>query len=456
MILQTSISSLLAGEAIESLALHVDNGVIYNEDIRKRLYICFLGQSVIITDNIAEIKKETGLTVSKNAKEFYQRYGFINPPFTLYDNVYLLAPYIGIFLSDTFKCVTRYPKVIRLEGSTTELQRKIQNDIKDNLRKEKGKFQVLFSGGLDSSLLLGIAHELGMTTTAVNCFMSSMPEESIRAQKMCESKNIPFRVVRVNDDLTVVARKFIDYTAEPIADKIALVIPAIFTEQEEERKETILDGQGADSLLSGLPHDRLYDFYTKKGYHLLGQCLGWFPVWKNKKNPLGRCLYRITKSLNCLGAANPVAMIIRSLVENETELLSPDNHVQKWLNKELNSLYNHLGDFHLVIRYFFMFRMLPAREMQKYTLAESFGYRFNLPFLEKNFVTKYFYLLPSNSIKSGVYKYPIVTAAKKYWPEFFRDSRTSPFQVDFKTSGETITEFSLEYISRNYSMITQG
>lgn len=449
MILKISICSLLAGDSLQALGLQVEDGVIFNTDIKNRFYIFFTGKYAVVSNSLIKMREEKRLTVNEHAKEFYLRYGFINPPFTLYDNVYLLALYIGICLNKPYSCVTRYPEVIKYEDSTLELQQEIQNDIKGYLREENGKYQILFSGGLDSSLLLGIAHELDMTDSAVNCFMSSMPDESIRAQKMCESKNIPFRKVRVNDDLTIMAGKFIDYTAEPIADKIALVMPAIFSAQEAERKETILDGQGADSLFSGLPHDRLYDFYTKKGYHRLGQCLGWLPVWRNKKNPLGRCLYRMTKSLNCLGAANPVAMIIRSLVEHEAELLSPDNHVQKWLNKELNSLYEHLGDFHLVIRYFFMFRMLPAREMQKYILAESFGYRFNLPFLDQSFVTKYFYLPPSNSIKSGVYKYPVVTAAKKYWSDFFHNSRTSPFQVDFNTGGETINNFSISYILKS-------
>lgn len=448
MILKMSICSLLAGDSLQALGLQIEDGVIFNTNIKNRFYISFDRNDAVISNSLMNMRKERRLTVNEHAKEFYLRYGFINPPFTLYDNVYLLAPYIGICLNEPYTCVTRYPEVVKCEESTLELQQKIQDDIKCNLRKEREKYQVLFSGGLDSSLLLGIAHELDMIDIAVNCFMSSMPAESIRAQKMCESKNIPFRKVRINDDLTIMAGKFIDYTAEPIADKIALVIPAIFPLQESERKETILDGQGADSLFSGLPHDRLYDLYIKKGYHRVGKLLRWLPVWKNKKNPLGRCLYRITKSLNCLGAANPVEMIICSLVENEAELLSPDNLVQKWLNKELQSLYVHLGDFHLVIRYFFMFRVLPAREMQKYILAESFGYRFNLPFLEQCFVTKYFYLPPSNCIKSGVYKYPVVTAAKKYWSDFFYNSRTSPFQVDFNTGREKITNFSVKYISK--------
>lgn len=443
------VTKIMAGEALRGLSLKVEGDVIYNTDIQRRLYMAFGDGEVIISDNLHEIENEFPLIIYDDAKAFYQRYGFILPPFTLYKGIYRLAPYLGICLTPPFRCMTRYPEIVQGNRDKITVRSEIEDDIRKILNDVDGNYQVLFSGGLDSSLLLGVAHELGKAEAAINCFMSSMPEESIRAQTMCESKGIPFRKVLVSDDLTEIARQFIHLTAEPVADKIALVIPALLSTPGVRISSTILDGQGADSLFSGLPHDKLYDLYSKSLYRNLGRLLGWIPVWKKKNSPLGRKLYRITKVLHCLAAPKAVPMLIRSLVENEAVTLSADNQVQNRLNQELNSVHQRLGDFHLVIRYFFMYRMLPAREMQKYALSESLGIVFKLPFLETETVNKYFYVSPSFSIKERVYKHPIVSAAKQYWPGCFNSSRTSPFQVEFETGGLSVSEFSLNTISDN-------
>lgn len=447
MLFKESISDIQVSEKLTNLSLVVEDGVIYNSDIENRLYITFSGTDLIISDQLAEIEKEHKIAVDKDSAEFYRRFGFIAPPFTLYKGVYVLAPYVGISLIPPFSCVTRYPEVGMNHNDKINIRHDIQEDIRNSLNKVSGSFRVLFSGGLDSSLLLAVAHEMGKIEVALNCFMSSMPEESIRAEKMCRSKNITFHKEQICGDLTEIARMFIDLTREPVADKIALVIPAMLSKSNAKKSTTILDGQGADSLFSGLPQDKLYDLYCKTHCRYLGILLGWMPVWKKKNTTLGRKLYRVTKVLHCLKAPGPVSMFIRSLVENEASKLSAGNRVQKWVNKELHSLHDGLGDFHLVIRYFFMFRVLPSREMQKYAISQSLGYVFKLPFLEKEMINKYFYVPPSFSINERAYKYPIVSAAKKYWPGYFSSSRTSPFQVEFDTGGKSVSEFSLSYIS---------
>lgn len=456
MIFKGSITNLQRSGELQKTTLIIENGVIYNTDIKSRFFITFVDGDYVISDTLSEIEEAHQLLVDADSAEFYRRYGFILPPFTLYEGVYFLAAYVGISLNAPFTCVTRYPEISLSEKTKKNIRYDIQEDIKSSLNNVAGRFQVLFSGGLDSSLLLAIAHEMDKTDVAVNCFMSSMPEESIKAEKMCRSRNIPFRKEQICGDLTEVARLFIDLTAEPVSDKIALVMPAMLSKSHAKKSITILDGQGADSLFSGLPQDKLYDLYARVHWRCLGKLLGWLPVWKRKNTPLGRKLYRVTKVLHSLNAPGSISMLIRSLVENEAINLSVGNKVQKWLNKELDCLNESLGDFHLVIRYFFMFRILPSREMQKYTLSNSEGYVFKLPFLEKEMVDKYFYVSSSFSIQDRTYKYPVLSVAKEFWPGYFNSSRTSPFQVEFETGGKSVSEFSLSYISDKNKSHTQG
>ena len=90
-----------------------------------------------------------------------------------------------------------------------------------------------------------------------------------------------------------------------------------------------------------------------------------------------------------------------------------------------------------------MFRVLPAREMQKYIIAHNNGYRFKLPFLESEFIERHFYMPSDRAIKNGIYKHPMTKLAQIHWPGFFKDSKTSPFQVDFSTGNIGIKELSL-------------
>lgn len=450
MIIQASVNEIVQFGMLETIGLRVDNNVIYNEHIRKRLFMTRCEDNVVISDSLREIKSLTGLEINPDARDFYLRYGFITPPFTLYKNVYLLAPYVGIVLSSPLTFEIVYPEKSfsknNYVGSGNDIAEQLVADLESSLLQSEGDYQVLFSAGLDSSLLLGISNRLNKTRYALNCFMASMPEESVKAEKMCAETETVFKKVSVGHDLSSVASKFTALTLEAVADKIALVIPALIAAAEADPDLTLLDGQGADSLFSGLPHDKLYDLYHRRWLRRLCKVAGILPVWKNKSSRIGRKLYRTTKVLKCLSSPTPVLMLLQSLKEDSSVKLKSCNEVENFLIRELTQIEKVFGDFHLVIRYLFMFRILPAREMQKYLLAESSGFKFKLPFLEKCIVDKYFYLDARNSIKQGVYKYPITVIAKKIWPKFLTSSKTSPFQVEFTTEKQTVKQFSLNTI----------
>lgn len=450
MLLKISIGEILQGSVLKTLGLRYDNNVIYNEHIRTRRFITRCNDHVVISDNLSEINADSDLEINADAQDFYLRYGFIAPPFTLYKNVYLLAPYIGVVMSNPLTFKTLYP--VRHSFDNENAQHQVETgpqllaDLQHSLAQNESDYQVLFSGGLDSSLLLGISNQLNKTRCAIHCFMASMPQETTKAKKMCADTATVFKHVSIESDLSAVAGDFIRLTLEPVADKIALVIPALVTAAKAETGLAVLDGQGADSLFCGLPHDKLYDLYRRRGVRALSTFGTFLPVWKNKSSHLGRKIYRATKVLKCLAAPTPAAMLIQSLAEDTAIILLADNEVIQYLESELAELSKNLDDFHLVIRYLFMFRILPAREMQKYLLAESLNYAFKLPFLEKTMVDKYFYLDASCSIKQGIYKYPITCLAKTFWPGFLNSSRTSPFQVEFTTEKLTVKQFSLNCI----------
>ncbi|WP_159565622.1 asparagine synthase-related protein [Budvicia diplopodorum] len=429
---------------INSMNLTRKDDFITNNSLTNRLYITYFDGKIIISDRLKELINEIGAKIEPDAADFYMRYGFILPPYTLYSDIFIMAPYIGFSLSKQFGTTTLFPD--NKEDVNTKIvdyQEQIKADLIASLEQQSGPYNVLFSAGVDSAVLLGIAEQLNKVDNAVNCFMSSMPDESNKAGKICESKQIPIKIVSVSHNLESQANTFLNLAAEPISDKISLVIPAITDQLELDKNHLILDGQGADSLLCGLPHDRLYDLYHKKFIRFIAKIFSILPIWGNKKTKAGRLLYRITKILHCLSSPSDSEMLLNSLVEERNQQTSRGNIIVKRFYDEIEILKDELNDFHMVIRYIFMFRIIPAREMQKYIIANNNGYRFKLPFLENNFIEKHFYIPSNQTIKYGIYKYPMIKIAQTYWPGFFNDSKTSPFQVDFSIGNISIKELSL-------------
>ncbi|SUB83913.1 Asparagine synthase (glutamine-hydrolyzing) [Pragia fontium] len=433
--------------SIQSMGLIIKSDAIFNESLTTRLYLCYFNNDIIISENVSELVDKIDAEIDRDAAEFYIRYGFIFPPFTLYKNIFLMSAYTGFSLSKPLETSTILPEKPLPAEESRNYSANVQDDLITSLEKNSGKYNVLFSAGVDSSVLLGMAIQLDKAENAINCFMSSMPEESHKAKKMCELKEIPIQTISVRHDLENQANEFLNITSEPISDKIALVIPTIINDLNLDKSLFILDGQGADSLFSGLPHDKLYNLYHKKLVRLIARPFSILPIWENKKTRAGRLLYRITKVLKCLSSTSDEELLAHSLVEESDKKISSNNKILQQFYSEINILKKELKDFHLVIRYIFMFRILPAREMQKYILSQQQGYQFKLPFLETDFIKRHFYISSHQSIIDNIYKYPMTKLAKHYWPGFFKDSKTSPFQVDFNTGSLGIKELSLNHIS---------
>lgn len=427
--------------------MNVEKNMFFNNDIISRLYMHINGDMVIISDSLVDIRNDFSLEVNADAEEFYSFFGFILPPYTIYQDTFSLAPYVCFSLIEPNKHCFNLPKKIKLNTSL-ELIESIRNDLNEYLSSHSEEYSALFSAGIDSSVLLSLADSAAKVKVAINCHMESMGEESEKAKSMCHSKGIDFLEIHLPKDLSSFADRFLNDIGEPISDQIAVVMPALLEYANADKSIAILDGQGADSLFSGLPHDKVCTFYCKNS--LLINVLSLFrniPVWKNKSTKIGRILYRGTKALNCLSQPKLTMMLMTSLLENGSLDQLKQNSIYMAMHNELESLHTELKDFHLVIRYFFMFRMLYSREMQKYLVCQNEGYKFCLPFIETNFVSKYFYTPSSLSIVNNTFKWPMFKLATELWPTEFKKSSTSPFQVEFSVGNKNVKDLSMHKLT---------
>ncbi|TEW55738.1 hypothetical protein E2R68_05015 [Psychromonas sp. RZ22] len=425
----------------------VNDGVIsiLFTSLQHRFFMLFKDKTLIISDSLIFLSANYMVKTSEDANSFYSKFGFIFPPFTQYEDVYLIAPYIEFTISDdnlSFK-----NKLPERERENDEI--KLENVLNDYFNAfENNSLNVLVSGGIDSSALLGLLNENKRVGSTFMCKMSSLPAEGELAAELSDSASIPFRLIDLDLDLSDRADEFVSETGEYIADSIALVFPELFSSLNCTKKDNLylVDGQGADSLLNGLPLNKIYNFWNK--LHLLRPLLkplSWVPIYKDKSTPFKRKAYRITKAVNCLAQSDFRISILTAMIEKE----GMPSKIESYFLDELEKFYRHFNDWHLVIRFLYMFRVLPAREMQKYLFAKKYNITMVAPFLEPKVIQTLLFMSNESSIKDGLYKYPITKLAQKYWPGHFEKSKTSPFQVNYSVGCGDLKNYSLKFFSEN-------
>ncbi len=410
-----------------------------SNNIQSRFFIFLNEDTLFLSDNLSFLSNVNVLVLSKESQLFYKKFGFVIPPYTQYENVYLAAPYIEFDITTSgISYITRYP--VKNEINKNESLYDILGKYFSKINQKK--LDILVSGGIDSSALLGFLNSKSSAKNALMCKMSSLPNEGALAQLLCENINVPFQLIDLDKDLTSKANEFTTVTGEYISDSIALVFPELFEclSSDDQSIVWLVDGQGADSLMNGLPINKVYSLWSKiKPLRLFLFPLSFIPVYKNKSSPFKRKLYRLSKGIKCISQFDFKKSIVSVMAENESSVTD----YEEFLLHEIQCFYDFFEDWNLVIRYLYLFRVLPAREMQKYLLAKRYNVKIVAPFLDVDVINSYFYADSKVTIKDGLYKYPITKLAQQYWPGYFINSKTSPFQINYKLGFSDLKDFSI-------------
>lgn len=412
----------------------------------ERFFFKMINHKLFISDSLKSLSEICKLEVSDDVQLFYRKYGFVYPPFTIYESTFMASPYIDF----EFK-----------NGKVTFSSRCIENKIEESSDLEsllseyfipfkKNTLNILVSGGIDSSALLGILNSSGKLRESFMCNMSSLPSEGVLAEKLTKSIHTPFSLFNLDKDLTHRADELLLDKGELISDSISLVFPELFDSIAKPEGEGfyLVDGQGADSLLNGLPLNKIQNLWLKlQPARLLLSPLSKIPIFQNKTTPFKRKIYRLTKALRCIGQTDFRRSILNAMIEDDS--IKGTLKLETFMLNDLSYFFQAYKDWHIVIRYLYMFKVLPAREMQKYLLAEKYNVKILAPFLDEKIIMKLMFLDNSVTMKKGLYKYPITKLAQKYWPGYFESSKTSPFQVNFKIGTTDLKQYSIDFVNKN-------
>ena len=382
----SSLEDILKSEYGHLFSLNNDRLTLKTQSLSERFFICKSDEKLIISDNLKRAVESIDARVNSPSIDFYKKYGFIIPPFTQYENVYLTVPNFEYKIGN----IITYNKVSpSFSHSGSDSYSTLQDSLKSFFKSfMSNKLTVLVSGGIDSSALLGFLSNSGNVKSSVMCKMSSLPNEGKLAQALCEKVNVPFKLIDLDLDLTDRAFELISETGELISDPISVIFPELFDNLGNKDKLLYLvDGQGADSLLNGLPLNKVFNLWSKlKYFRYLLLPLNLLPVYKNKSTPLKRKIYRITKAIKSISQADFRKSILTVMTESERE----GGALEAYFLEDIKDLHCYFGDWHTVIRYIYLYRVLPAREMQKYLLADKYNIKIVAPFLDEQVIKKNF------------------------------------------------------------------
>src|SRR5690606_16403305 len=219
-----------------------------------------------------------------------------------------------VFLGDLIDAITELNEEMSQEDFQLYLEHLLYGEIKDALRGNDD-VHCLFSAGIDSSVLLGILKK-HVQVKGLMCDMPSMPSEKAKALSMSAQGGFELDIVALRRDLKSHVDSAVGLIQEPIYDNAAILLLALLSESKiNKEKAVIIDGQGADSLFFGLPHNRVCNLYERYSFLLSKlKFMNFLPKFSRRDSPLNRFFYRVIRALDLLLSASEAEFLIKSLV----------------------------------------------------------------------------------------------------------------------------------------------
>ncbi len=163
------------------------------------------------------------------------------------------------------------PIPISLNNARIQLRKLLLNAVERLIRNRK--CGVLFSGGLDSSVLAKICQEFE-TEIVLYCTGFSNSKDLINARDAAAILELPLHTVQLElDEVEAALPKILRSLVKPTSMDLAIAIPLYFASQlaKKEGNVIVLCGQGADESLGG--YKRYEAILDKEGYPGLHSCL---------------------------------------------------------------------------------------------------------------------------------------------------------------------------------------
>ncbi|NTV31264.1 asparagine synthase (glutamine-hydrolyzing) [candidate division WWE3 bacterium] len=211
--------------------------------------------------------------VDPYAMNLYFKYRFVPDPLTMFDGIYKLPPGHCMKISENGKKIvkyydlrsrfyasdSRYAGKIKSEAEAISLIREVVKDAVKRQLLADVPLGAFLSGGLDSSIVVGIMSQLGsdpVKTFSIG-FSENEYDELSFAKQIGQRYGTDHHEIILSPDHVKSLPEILWHLDEPLADPAA--VPVFFLSQLARKDVTVvLTGEGGDELFAGYKEDFQY------------------------------------------------------------------------------------------------------------------------------------------------------------------------------------------------------
>lgn len=239
----------------------------------------------------------------------YLQFNYIPAPFTIYDGIYKLLPgqWMEVAHNREVKKGFYYKIPLSHENSFEGSYGEAKKAIRDKLRKSVERRLVsdvplgsFLSGGIDSSIITGLAKELKPDLKTFTVGFPDYPyfDESRYSETVARHFGTDHQVIQIREnELLNTLQSSVDYFSEPFADSSAIAYHALCAKAGSELK-VALSGDGADELFGGYMKHQAWQMIQQGNWKVvLAKMMlpfsGMLP--QSRKNSIGNLNRRLVK-----------------------------------------------------------------------------------------------------------------------------------------------------------------
>jgi len=433
-------------------------------DLAEQWFFCVDEELLVISQSIksiVEFRSAKGVAVAfaPASLQAYMDAGFVPAPYTVFAGIYQVPVYSrlqqgsdGVELFLECGPETAGVEPFRDRGSVFAHV----NDALSRDERLRSGFEIVctISGGVDSAVLLSeLSRAVGSSRIkAMCCRMPGFDNEVTRAGRVAEAFGVPLHVFEPkNLAAGETVKRFVVEQGGPVFDPVVPVISAMLAEHQERSPHPnepviLVEGQGADTALIGLPHNMalaLYSTWTSPLFRLLARLL---PTPYEELRKRQRSLYRIAKVCQMLGAPTWSEALLKALDFQASRYPALHESIKRVLEYYAACT----NDRQKAVSLFFL-NILHVREMQKYRIFKG-RVQCVLPFLDYAFLQRCLVTPTSFFLRRGRRKIPIMEEARARFPGLFSGSNTTPFVVDYSLPSSAAGDGDAMGAVRQYSI----
>jgi len=415
------------------------------------IYLRPVGKTLYVSDRIKSLLGiGESVPVSRTSMFMMLESGYVLPPLTMFEGIYRLWPFTEVLIQGqpgnwSFSVTDRLDELASV-GNPVYTYRAAQEAIEECLSKSLQELSCRMadrvavftvSGGIDSSLLVMLGAKW-FQPRVIAATVRSPGQESEFQRALAAARHAGIRdhvVIGVGDVRYDAFCEYIDAFAEPVFDMavpgVSSLLNAVRDFRGRNESLLVIEGQCADTVLMGLPHNmiaQMWDVVPRLVRPLVSvvASIGSGPFLKNT-GP-GRMLYRFRKAARSLAARDKVEALMTSLgVTGAFRRL--DDVYYGCFFESIRSVINSSDSFQRGVTNFFLTRILPVREMQKYRLGIQQGIAFAFPFLDNSILNIMRAVPDSFLITETSRKRVLFDLAERVLPREVHTRSTSPFYI---------------------------